>query len=185
MTYSLVKPSAKILPSFLSALDEGKFIAMQLGHGDWAKEKIVADPNGYITLLNDPAPFTITRNEQHYSITEHELLWITRNGTDEFLGTIAMRYAGNDELIKVYAWHIGMAIRPGLLNKGYGIRSIAVCMDEIRTRSMERGLTFLVATCNETNTASSRLMQHFGFQFEERYEDKLFGGYGLRYKLVF
>lgn len=156
---------------------------MQLGHGDRPKEEIASDPAAYLKLVNDSAPFTITRNDREYTITDHELLWITRDHLNEFLGTIAMRYAGNEELIDIYAGHIGMAIRPSLLNLGHGIRAIHSCMAEIKKRASEKGLKYLIATCNENNRASSRLMQHFGFQLEARYEDKLFGGYGLRYRL--
>lgn len=156
---------------------------MQLGHGDCPKEKIIADQEAYIQLLNDSAPFTITRNHRAYTITDHELLWITRGESNEFFGTIAMRYAGNEELIDIYAGHIGMAIRPALLNLGHGIKAIASCMEELKNRARAKELKCLIATCNENNRASSRLMQHFGFQFEARYEDKLFGGYGLRYRL--
>lgn len=156
---------------------------MQLGHGDWPKEKILTDPAAYLRLLNDPAPFSITRNNLEYTVTDHELLWITYGQTNEFLGTIAMRYAGNEELIDLYAGHIGMAIRPRLLNLGYGIKAIKSCVTEIKSRAGQKGLKTIIATCNENNRSSSRLMQHFGFQFDSRYEDKLFGGYGLRYKL--
>jgi predicted acetyltransferase len=182
MTLKLVKPSAELLPSYIEALREGQFSAMQLGFGKATAEEIEADPQGWLAKVNDPAPFTYTfKSGPSFNVTEHELLWITDGS--RFLGTVALRYKGDHELINVYAGHVGMAIRPALLNQGYGPRAIRSAFNDLAVRARDHGLSYVYATCNPDNNASRRLIEHFGGVLEERAEDVFGTGPNLRYKI--
>jgi predicted acetyltransferase len=179
---SLKKPSRELLPSFLEALREGPFIAMQLGFGDCPADEIERDAAAYLALINSPSPFSITLNGRDYTVTDHELLWIADES--RFLGTVALRYRGDNDILQHYAGHIGMAVRPALLNKGYGPRAIQALGQEIIERMRQRGIDAIFATCSPDNAPSRRLIEHFGGLLLERSEDVLGTGPSLRYRIA-
>ena len=183
MALTLVKPAINLIPSYLEALREGNFVTMQPGFGNDAPEDIERDPAAYLAKVNAPAPFTFKfKNGREARVTEHELLWITDG--PRFLGTVALRYRGDPEMLDVYAGHIGLAIRPALLNRGYGPRAIGNLRDELAKRAAEHGLDFVYATCNVDNRASARLIEFFGGILEEKTEDTFGHGPNMRYKIM-
>lgn len=183
MTLKLVRPSRELLPSYTEALREGNFHSMQLSFARASADEIEADPEGWLARVNDPSPFTYTmKNGRSFNVTEHELLWITDGR--RFLGTVALRYKGDHELMNVYAGHVGMAIRPALLNHGYGPRAIRAAFNDLAARAREHGLTYVYATCDPENHASRRLIEHFGGVLEEKTEDVFGQGPNLRYKIA-
>lgn len=179
MNLQLVTPSVALVPSFLEALSEGNFIGMQLGHGDLPASVIEKDAQAYIDLVTDRKPFSYELGGKMYEIRAHELLWIT-DGT-RFLGTVALRFEGDREIMEEFAGHIGMAVRPALLNKGYGPRAIQKTLNIIAEKFIKRGLSHIFATCDLENSASSRLIQHFGGELVEKYDDLYGFGPSLRY----
>lgn len=183
MALRLVMPEVKYLESYLAALEEGNFTTMQLGFGDASREEIAKDPAGYLRKITDTAPFTVKRNNRRYEVTDHELLWIV-NDDNNFLGTVALRFAGDDELLTIYAGHIGVAVRPALLNKGYGVRAIKECFGDILDKARARHMDYAIMTCDEQNRASARLIEYFGGVFENKVDDVLFGGTSLRYRIA-
>lgn len=181
MTLSLVKPSRKFLPSYLEALREGHFINMQLGFGDIPAEEIERDPESYLAKLNDRRPFDVELEGQTYKVIDHELLWITDGA--RFFGTLALRYNGDDEVINTYAGHVGHAIRPALLNQGYGTRAIEAVFDEVTARMSAHGLSHIYITCAPDNYASVRLVEHFGGKIAGEKPDVFGKGPSRRYEL--
>lgn len=182
MYLKLVSPHEELVGSFLEALNEGQFIGMQLGHGDVPASEIAANPARYIARINSKEPIFWTMNSKEYAVRSHELLWIT-DGT-RFLGTVALRYDGDTALIEDFAGHIGMAIRPALLNKGYGPRTIKAMYDDILQRFQSRGFHTITATCDPDNAASSRLIQHFGGVLVATSSDVHGTGPNLKYEIA-
>jgi predicted acetyltransferase len=178
MNINLSKPSIKLLPSYIEAIKEGEYINMQLGFGDTPSEEINKNPKDYIKNITSKSPFTLTKNDKNYEVTEHEILWITEDSS-RFIGTAAFRYKGDKELINTYAGNLGMAIRPTLKGQGYGSKALPLIIDRFKQKNFKS----IIWTCNENNTASQKLIEKFGGQIEDKYEDKLFGGKGIRYRL--
>ncbi len=182
MGLTLVKPSIDLIPSYLEALAEGVFIGMQLGFGDMPVEEIRANPEKYVQTVTNKAPFSYNLNGKTYWIRDHELLWITDG--ERFLGTVALRYEGDAELLEEFAGHIGMAIRPALLNRGYGPRAVMQAFEGIVSSFSSRGFKVIYATCDKGNDASARLIEHFGGQLAAEYDDLYGMGPSKRYKLT-
>ena len=177
MPLRLISPTLTLLPSYLEALAEGRHINMQLGHGNVPAADIQADPQGYIQLLNSRKPFHLDRNGKRYTITDHELLWITQE--DMYIGTSAFRYDGDAAFIETYTGHTGLAIRPAMTSQGYGSRSFPLILQHMRNR----GFPAFLWTCDVENAASQNLAKKFGGELVCKYDDDVFGGKGLKFRI--
>jgi predicted acetyltransferase len=175
MAIHLVKPNTKLLPSYLEAIQEGKYCNMAVGFGDDTLSEIMEDTDSYLRKVADPAPWKAKLpNGSEFAITEHVLYWITDG--NRFIGSLPLRYAGDLEVIENYCGHIGMAIRPSLLNRGYGVRALVEASELGRAIAKEKGFIALLATCDQNNTASRRLIEHAGGKFLRTTDD--FNGSG-------
>ncbi|HEY9756558.1 MAG TPA: GNAT family N-acetyltransferase [Oculatellaceae cyanobacterium] len=184
MAIVLSKPSLELLPSYLEALAEGSFCNMALGDfGDESVEKISEDPSGYIARITDPAPRKVkVPNGSVYELRNHELWWL-HDGL-RFLGTVSLRFAGDREVIEEYGGHVGLAIRPALLNKGYGVRAAQLAWKLVAETAISHGLRAILVTCNPDNAPSRRLIEHNGGKLVKRLEDALGTGPSLLYEIV-
>lgn len=176
MNLSLVKPDKRYLNSYIDAVGEG-FVNMQLHFGDWPVEDIKSDIDGYIAFLDKADPFTFETKDGHsFSITQHEIIWLVDTETNRFLGSVALRYDGDKELLESYAGHVGLSVRPSVLQKGYGVRMGGILKELIKNflTKFPVGTKEIYMTCDQTNAPSRRLMEHFGARLT-RHQSSCFG----------
>ena len=181
MPIELVKPSAKVLPSYLEALAEGDFCNMALGaFADESPEEISKNPEEYIRRVNDSSPRVVQLPDgSEYCVTDHELYWLVDG--DRYLGSVSLRYAGDRELIEEFGGHVGIAIRPALLNKGYGVRASALALQLTAPLFKARGIESIFVTCNPNNSPSKRLIEHNGGKLAKEKSDAFGTGPSLIY----
>jgi predicted acetyltransferase len=181
---SLVKPCQKLLQSYTEAIEEGSFCNMALGgFADDPVATIRQDGDAYIRKINDPAPRAVkTQNGSEFSLTDHELLWITDGR--RFIGTVSLRYAGDSEILDEYGGHVGLAIRPALLNRGFGVKAAQQAWKLAGKLVSEKGLARIRVSCSPANTASKRLIEHNGGKLIRRDEDVHGTGPNLLYEIV-
>ncbi len=89
--------------------------------------------------------------------------WIVEG--DEYLGSIALRHELNDFLLRSYAAR--RVRRPALRPAGPGVRALA----EVVRAAAERGLPEVMLTCDATNPASRRVIEHAGGRYERSVVD--------------
>jgi predicted acetyltransferase len=162
MPVKLVRPCKAILPSYLEAIDEGSFCNMALGaFGDESAEEISKDPDEYIRRISDESPRKVAMPDgSEFTVAEHSLLWLVDG--ERYLGSVSLRFSGDKEVIEEFGGHIGVAIRPALLNKGYGVKAASLAWQLAGAYFKERGINSIYVSCNPTNTASRRLIEHNG-----------------------
>ncbi|MBA3857120.1 MAG: hypothetical protein C0507_09465 [Cyanobacteria bacterium PR.3.49] len=183
MPIELVKPSAKVLPSYLEALAEGNFCNMALGaFADESPEDISKNPDDYIRRVNDTSPRLVQMPDgSEYSVTDHELYWLVDD--NRYLGSVSLRYSGDRELIEEFGGHVGIAIRPGLLNRGYGVRASMLALQLATTHFKARGIHSIYVSCNPNNSPSKRLIEHNGGKLAKEKSDAFGTGPSLIYKI--
>jgi predicted acetyltransferase len=140
------------------------------GFADASKEVILADPEDYLRKITDTSERAVQMPDgSKFAISDHELFWITDGS--RFIGTVSFRYAGDKELIELIGGHVGMAIRPSLLNRGYGVKAAEAAWHIVRQKMQERGIRSLIATCSPSNRSSKRLIEHNGGQLIDQSEN--------------
>jgi predicted acetyltransferase len=162
MPIELVRPSITFLPSYLEALYEGTFCNMALGNfADESPEEIQKAPDDYIRRISDESPRVVTMPDgSEFTVAEHSLLWLVDG--ERYLGSVSLRFSGDREVIEEFGGHIGVAIRPALLNVGYGVKAAALAWKLAGPYFKERGIQSIFVSCNPTNSASRRLIEHNG-----------------------
>ncbi|MBX9948498.1 MAG: GNAT family N-acetyltransferase [Candidatus Obscuribacterales bacterium] len=162
MPIELVRPSKSILPSYLEALREGDFCNMALGaFADESAEEIANDPDEYIRKISDESARKVVMPDgSEFTVAEHSLLWLVDG--DRYLGSVSLRFSGDREVIEEFGGHIGLAIRPGLLNIGYGVKAASLAWKLAGAYFKERGINQIYVSCNPQNSASRRLIEHNG-----------------------
>jgi predicted acetyltransferase len=171
MHITLVKPTSDFLDSYIEAISEGNYCNMALGNfADESAEQIALDRDGYISRITS----TTERSAQFpdgscYKITSHELLWISDGA--RFLGTVSLRYEGDPEVIEVIGGHVGMAIRPSLVNLGIGVKATQLAWSAILPSFAARKISDIIATCAPDNRASRRLIEHNGGKLLQQMDD--------------
>jgi predicted acetyltransferase len=183
MQITLVTPNIELLPSYIEAIGEGKYCNMALGgFADDSAETITAAPDDYIRRITGTSKRTVRLPDgSEFTIHDHELFWIT-DGT-RFMGTVSIRYAGDKELIELVAGHVGMAIRPSLLNQGYGVKAAREAWVLIKQKMQDKGVRHIIATCSPSNRASKRLIEHNGGRLIHECEDIHGMGANLTYQI--
>jgi predicted acetyltransferase len=180
---TLVEPCLALIPSYVEATREGVFCNMALGgFADEPAETIEKDPEAYLRSIIDTAPRVVkTNNGAEFIFTDHELLWITDG--QRFIGTVSLRYAGDAAILDDYGGHIGLAIRPSLLNKGFGVKAAQEAWKLAGKLVREKGLSKIRVSCNPDNTPSKRLIEHNGGKLVRRDEDAHGTGPNLLYEI--
>lgn len=178
MAIQLVKPNAELLPSYLEAIQEAPYCNMALAFGDDSHAEILKDQDGYLNKISMPSPWKVTLPDGAvFTITDHALYWITDG--KRFIGSLPFRFAGDAELFENYCGHVGLAIRPSLLNIGYGVKAISLAADIAR----EKDFKYLLVTCDPNNSASKRLIEHSGGKIYRSNESFHGTGKNLIYKI--
>jgi predicted acetyltransferase len=84
----------------------------------------------------------------------------------EIVGRVSIRHSLNDWLAK-YGGHVGYAVRPAFRNRGYAKLLLA---EGLRICS-SLGISDALLTCNDSNTASRKVIEAAGGQLENSIQD--------------
>lgn len=88
-----------------------------------------------------------------------EDFWLMED--DTWIGLLTLRSHINEQFLHS-GGHIGYVVRPTRRRSGYGTALLSLGLDKAR----ERGLDRVLLTCNETNTASRKIIEANGGRFE-------------------
>lgn len=91
--------------------------------------------------------------------------WLVDDEQKCFIGEIRLRHTLNESL-RLRGGHIGYVVRFSCWNQGYGTQMLSLVLEKAK----ERGLTKVLCTCNDENIGSARVMEHNGFQMEDKVE---------------
>jgi predicted acetyltransferase len=86
----------------------------------------------------------------------------------EYLGTVSIRHELTDSL-RLVGGHIGYEIRPSRRRQGLGTRMLALALP----RARELGIDPALITCDTTNVASRRIIEHAGGRLDSASDGKL------------
>lgn len=153
----LILPSVKYKKSFLTAVREFK------------KEN-----NWYVLSVNIPIP-EVEKNFHTYvkrvknlskGIGVHKgyvpetVFWLVDG--DTFIGRASIRHRLTKHL-RIIGGHIGYEVRPAKRKKGYGKKILAMAL----TKARKLGIKKVLVTCDATNTASRKIIEHCGGVLED------------------
>lgn len=170
----LVLPSAKYKDSFIEAL-RGFRADHTFAHTDrwfdkvdlaWATEhfdEFVSQVRGYARGERLPEGFV---PQTDYWLVEGEA----------FIGRVSIRHRLTPELERLHG-HVGYEIRPSKRGKGYGTAILKLALPKAK----ELGADRVLVTCDETNTASRKIIEKNGGVFENKVPNPETGVEKLRF----
>lgn len=120
----------------------------------WKLDMLDAHFDEYVQILHeketDPEPGAVPQTEY----------WLIVDG--EYVGSLSLRHCLNDKL-RQWGGHIGYRIRPSQRRKGYGLMQCQLGLEKARELGLER----VLITCDDTNTASSKIIEAVGGVLED------------------
>ena len=148
---TLVMPEKRFLSSYTEAFDQYALLGIST-YG-----------------MTDPRSCDIFEKYENYRLERNlkpdrvgsDYYWLVDAERDYFIGEITIRHKLNDVLI-LRGGHIGYVIRYNEWGKGYGTLMLKLALDKAK----ERGLDKVLITCNDSNTASARVMEKNGCVLE-------------------
>ena len=90
---------------------------------------------------------------------------------EEYIGKASIRHRLTDHLLHT-GGHIGYEIRPSKRQRGYGTALLKLAIEKAKELGIER----LLLTCDTTNAASRRIIEHAGGVFEREGPPEKEGG---------
>ncbi|MFF7946875.1 GNAT family N-acetyltransferase [Streptomyces griseorubiginosus] len=164
----LTPPDARFHASYLDAVREfteaDRDPAALLGEEPGPYAKSWREPQGfaaYVDMLRAEA--ARPRRPDWVPMTT---LWYVQG--DTFLGTLSIRHRLNPYLLEL-GGHIGYAVRPSARRRGHATAMLRAALPVCRRLGIERALI----TCDVTNTASRKVIEANGGEFEDRRGVKL------------
>ncbi|WIE74958.1 GNAT family N-acetyltransferase [Curtobacterium sp. MCSS17_007] len=156
----LVAPARSYFPSFARSLQE-----WDGAHQDGAGVRdaaAIADRAGFERWVDQLlAEETVPASPDHVTCTYR---WIVEG--DEYLGSIALRHEPNG-FLRSYGGHVGYGVRPSA--RGRGLASAALA--RVVHLAGQRGMPEVMLTCDVTNPASRRVIEHAGGRYERSVVD--------------
>lgn len=142
----LTYPDAAYRDSFLAALRE--FHAEGL-HREWNEAAITSHFENFVESLR--------KRETTFApgLVPESYYWLIVNGV--FVGRVSVRHTLNASL-RVFGGHIGYEIRPSFRRQGYGRLIAQLGLEKARALGLRR----VLITCDDTNTASARIIESVG-----------------------
>jgi predicted acetyltransferase len=148
MTLEYRRPSADLIPAFERFRD-----AFLPGDFDmWRGLSISArtDPNAYVALLQSMAEGTAPP-----PLVRSDTYWVFAG--DEIAGELKIRHHLRGALLR-HGGHVGYSVQPKFRGKGVATAMLLWALDRLR----ELGETEALVTCNDSNTASARVIEKCG-----------------------
>ena len=143
----LIVPEEIYLPSYLEAYDE---------YAAHAVKHFAFDNPRTCDVFQKYDDYRQERNLRPDRVGA-DYYWLVDDEQDYFIGEVAIRHRLNDAL-NLRGGHIGYVIRYNEWGKGYGTLMLKLALDKAK----ERGLDKVLITCNDSNTASARVMEKNG-----------------------
>ena len=143
----LIEPDIQYLPSYTEAFDQ----YAALGISTYG----MTDP-GSCDIFEKYENYRLERNLKPDRVGS-DYYWLVDDERDYFIGEVAIRHRLNDAL-NLRGGHIGYVIRYNEWGKGYGTLMLKLALE----KAGERGLEKVLITCNDSNTASARVMEKNG-----------------------
>jgi predicted acetyltransferase len=183
MSFQLVTPSLRCLPSYIAALRKG-WLPNNMRKESAAEEleRIERDAQGFIDWLD-------SRNTQGETIPLPDGTLVPRlpgfrrwMWDGEFCGSIALRWqAGSNELPDFCLGHVGYSVVPWKQRLGYATQALKLLLPIAR----EQGLAYLVISTQPENTASQKVVLNNGGRFIDAIKPPVFYGHDeeWRYRL--
>lgn len=151
----LVQPEKRYLKSYMDAYDEYEAHGITAYHFDDARSCDIFEKYENYRLARNLKPNRV--GSDYY--------WLVDEEKEYFIGEISVRHYLTDAL-RLKGGHIGYGIRFAQWNKGYGTLMLKLALEKAK----QRGLTRVLITCDDDNAASARVMEHNGFQMEDKVE---------------
>lgn len=166
----LVPPTADVRESFVEAVSEFRAEGRnertlvdqefdQVGEG-WET------PEGFARLVAAIRAEALEDAPRPPGRVPQTTLWWTRG--DQYYGRLDIRHRLTPELLEV-GGHIGYAVRPGARRQGHATAMLRAALPLAR----ELGITRALITCDATNEASRRVIEHNGGVLEDQRGVKL------------
>jgi len=156
----LIVPCEAYLPSYMEAHDEYE------AHGI---DAYAFSDARKIDVLQKFEDYRLERSLKPNRVGA-DYFWLVDEDKKRFLGEITVRHRLTPELER-YAGHIGYGVRYGEWGKGYGTQMLQLAL--IKARSM--GLTRVLATCDDDNQGSARVLEKNGFLLSDKVENNVDG----------
>ncbi|MGN0479778.1 MAG: GNAT family N-acetyltransferase [Hominenteromicrobium sp.] len=151
-----------ILPEWATELLYSAYVA------DWGEEKIIpaaSDPKG-----RDWAHWLADVVKMRTIVPPHlvpsTLLFLTDDAETKLYGAIDIRHSLNEVLLN-FGGHIGYGIVPSERGKGYAKEQLRLALPVAKALGISR----VLITCHDWNTASARTIQACGGVFEDKRQD--------------
>ncbi len=168
----LVSPSIRLHRSFLEAMEEfateGRGCAgddSMIGYeirsygSSWSKLE------GFSDYLRRLATESDTRQVRPGRVPSTTFWWVAG---EEYLGRIAIRHRLNDWLLEV-GGNIGYDVRPSARRRGHATAMLQAVLPAARALGVDPALV----TCDVTNVASRKVIEHAGGVLEDERRGKL------------
>ncbi len=153
---SLEKPSSKFKKSYIEAIiefqTEGRYIDLQI-------DELEKDFESYIARLAKES----TGEQLVPGRVPQTVHWLISEG--QYIGRLSIRHELNEYLLQV-GGHIGYDIRPSMRGLGYGTKQLELGLEKAKQLGLEK----VLLTCDNTNTASRKIIENQGGIFENEVE---------------
>ena len=156
----LVVPCETYLSSYADAHDEYEM------HG--IDSYAFGDPRR-VDVLQKFEDYRLERNLKPNRVGA-DYYWLVDEDHQRFLGEITIRHRLTPELER-YAGHIGYGVRYSEWGKGYGTLMLRMAL----AHAKNMGLTRVLATCDDDNITSARVLEKNGFTLSDKVENDVDG----------
>lgn len=170
---SFASPHPRYQRSFLASVTELR----AAGEDErWTGLTVFGEETHTVEELTDPAGFAAFAQRLHdlalpetprpeSKVAETKLWWVEG---DEYLGGLSVRHELTDYLREL-GGHIGYVVRPSARRRGNATAMLKAALPIAR----DLGIDPALVTCDDTNSASRRVIEATGGVFEDQREDKL------------
>jgi predicted acetyltransferase len=159
-----VRFHASLLDAVRECVDQGQDPAVLLGHEIGRHTTTWREPAGfadYVDML-----LAETERPRRPDWVPMTNLWYVQD--DTFLGSLSVRHRLTPYLLD-FGGHIGYAVRPGAQRRGHATAMLRAALPVCRQLGIDRALV----TCDTTNTASRKVIEANGGEFENQRGGKL------------